>query len=157
MACKGSSVRVWSAPPPIFTEAKRGLKIECPAVPLTLSLQRDSGGPVFAGAKPRQDGIKNEVLGIWRNGRRWGLKILWSLRSCGFKSHYPHHQFFIARNAHDEGKFGWVAQLVRASRSHRGGRWFESNLIHHQFSPKQSACATKSRRSCEGWKLSVAP
>ena len=26
--------------------------------------------------------------------------------------------------------FGCVAQLVRALRSHRRGRWFESNLIH---------------------------
>lgn len=27
--------------------------------------------------------------------------------------------------------YGCVAQLVRAPRSHRGGRWFESNHIHH--------------------------
>lgn len=27
--------------------------------------------------------------------------------------------------------FGCVAQLVRALRSHRRGRWFESNHIHH--------------------------
>ena len=30
--------------------------------------------------------------------------------------------------------FGCVAQLVRALRSHRRGRWFESNHIHHEFS-----------------------
>lgn len=28
---------------------------------------------------------------------------------------------------------GCVAQLVRALRSHRRGRWFESNHIHHLF------------------------
>lgn len=27
--------------------------------------------------------------------------------------------------------YGCVAQLVRAPRSHRGGRWSESNHIHH--------------------------
>ncbi len=30
---------------------------------------------------------------------------------------------------------GCVAQLVRALRSHRRGRWFESNHIHHYFRP----------------------
>lgn len=29
--------------------------------------------------------------------------------------------------------FGCVAQLVRALRSHRRGRWFESNHIHHEI------------------------
>ena len=64
-------------------------------------------------------------MGIWRNGRRWGLKILWSLRPCGFKSHYPHHLILCV--------CGCVAQLVRALRSHRRGRWFESNHIHHEI------------------------
>lgn len=33
------------------------------------------------------------------------------------------------------GIFGCVAQLVRALRSHRRGRWFESNHIHHNLIP----------------------
>ena len=38
--------------------------------------------------------------------------------------------------------FGCVAQLVRALRSHRRGRWFESNHIHHKsvFIHSKYAC-----------------
>ena len=32
-------------------------------------------------------------------------------------------------------EYGWIAQLVRALRSHRRGRWFESSFIHHKFNP----------------------
>ena len=35
--------------------------------------------------------------------------------------------------------FGCVAQLVRALRSHRRGRWFESNHIHQNKTPRHGA------------------
>ena len=36
--------------------------------------------------------------------------------------------------------FGCVAQLVRALRSHRRGRWFESNLIHQILAVLHVVC-----------------
>ena len=75
-------------------------------------------------------------------------------RGRGFESHQLHQIFYKSRgyggmvDAEDLKSFGHcdrvgssptnptktigcVAQLVRALRSHRRGRWFESNLIHH--------------------------
>ena len=46
----------------------------------------------------------------WRNGRRWGLKILFPIRECGFKSRRPHHAFQSrrrlpsSRSEHSEGE-----------------------------------------------------
>ena len=68
------------------------------------------------------------------------------MRPCGFESHYPHHKF--AKVVAD-WVFGCVAQLVRALRSHRRGRWFESNHIHHVFCPRFGAFFVDNEVACD--------
>lgn len=57
------------------------------------------------------------VSGKWWNGIHAGLKILWPQGYVGSIPTLP--------------IYGPIAQLVRASRRHRGGQRFESSWVHH--------------------------
>ena len=50
--------------------------------------------PIVATISKTYDRNRNAICGSVGTGRRARLRILWALRSCGFKSHLPHRKRF---------------------------------------------------------------